>query len=67
MGNDNLGEIPVKEMPINKGETIVLCTDGSHKEMDISWALRYDNSLKETLDAQAVNASDNYSFIKVVI
>lgn len=67
MGDDNLGEIPVKEMPINKGETIVLCTDGFHKEMDISWALRYDNSLKETLDAQAANASDNYSFIKVAI
>lgn len=67
MGDDNLGDIPVKEMPINEGETIVLCTDGFHKEMDISWALRYNNSLKEALDAQAVNASDNYSFIKVAI
>lgn len=67
MGDDNLGDIPVKEMPINEGETIVLCTDGFHKEMDISWALHYNNSLKEALDAQAVNASDNYSFIKVAI
>lgn len=67
MGNDDLGEIPVKEMSLCKGETIVLCTDGFHKEMDIQWALKYNSALKETLDAKSNNASDNYSFIKVAI
>lgn len=67
MGDDDLGEIPVKVIPITKGETIVLCTDGFHKEMDIQWALNYNTALKETLDAKSSNASDNYSFIKVAI
>ena len=67
MGNDDLGEIPVKVIPISKGETIVLCTDGFHKEMDIKWALKYNSALKGTLDAKSHNASDNYSFIKVAI
>ncbi|GAA6530340.1 hypothetical protein LPYR103PRE_23130 [Segatella asaccharophila] len=67
MGNDDLGEIPVKVIPICKGETIVLCTDGFHKEMDIQWALKYNSALKETLDAKSNKASDNYSFIKVTI
>lgn len=67
MGNDDIGEIPVKEISISKGETIVLCTDGFHKEMDINWALKYNSTLKETLDAKSDNASDNYSFIKVAI
>lgn len=67
MGNDDLEEIPVEVIPISKGETIVLCTDGFHKEMDIQWALKYNSALKETLDAKSCNASDNYSFIKVAI
>lgn len=67
MGNDDLKEIPVKVIPISKGETIVLCTDGFYKEMDIQWALKYNSTLKEMLDAKSNNASDNYSFIKVAI
>lgn len=67
MSNDDLGEIPIKEIPICKGETLILCSDGFHKEMDIQWALKYNVALKGELDAKSNLASDNYSFIKVAI
>lgn len=67
-----MGEYPVDVAPVRKieivsGDVFILCSDGFHKEIDITKALSYDDSKKEELDAIADNISDNFSFIKVEI
>ena len=49
------------------GDVFILCSDGFHKEIDMTKALCYDDSKKEELDAIANSISDNFSFIKVEI
>ena len=65
MGEDPVDVAPIRKIEIEVGDVFVLCTDGFHKEIDMSEALAYNDSKKEELDAIAETISDNFSFIKV--
>lgn len=67
MGNTPVDVAPIRRIEVEKGDVFVLCTDGFHKEIDMTKALNYDNGNKEELDALANDIADNYSFIKVKI
>lgn len=67
MGNDPVDVAPIRKIKIEKGDVFVLCTDGFHKEIDMTKAFSYDDRNKDELDVLADNITDNYSFIKVVI
>ena len=67
MGEDPVDVAPVRKVEIESGDIFVLCSDGFHKEIDMTKALSYDDSKKEELDAIANTISDNFSFIKVEI
>lgn len=65
MGEYPIDVAPIRKIRIEEGDVFILCTDGFHKEIDITKALSYDDSKKGDLDAIANTISDNYSFIKV--
>lgn len=67
MGEDPIDVAPVRKIEIEPGDIFVLCSDGFHKEIDMTKALSYDDSKKEELDVVADTISDNFSFIKVEI
>lgn len=67
MGEDPIDVAPVRKIEIEPGDFFVLCSDGFHKEIDMTKALSYDDSKKEELDVVADTISDNFSFIKVEI
>lgn len=67
MGEDPIDVAPVRKIEIEHGDIFVLCSDGFHKEIDMTKALSYDDSKKEELDVVADTISDNFSFIKVEI
>lgn len=67
VGKGPVDVAPVRKIEIESGDIFVLCSDGFHKEIDMTKALNYDDSKKEELDAIADSISDNFSFIKVEI
>lgn len=67
MGEDPVDVAPVRKIKIEPGDVFVLCSDGFHKEIDMTKALSYDDSKKKELDVIADTISDNFSFIKVEI
>lgn len=67
MGEDPIDVAPIRKIEIESGDVFVLCSDGFHKEIDMTKALSYDDSKKEELDVIADTISDNFSFIKVEI
>lgn len=67
MGDAKIDVAPIRKVRIQKGDVFVLCTDGVHKEMDITWAYKYDESQQSKFDNLSDGISDNYSFIKVEI
>lgn len=67
MGQVPIDVAPIRKIEIEAGDVFVLCTDGFHKEIDMTRAVSYDDSKKEELDAIANTISDNFSFIKVEI
>lgn len=67
MGDDPVDVAPIRRISIEKGDVFILCTDGLHKELDMTRVLNYEECDKGDLDASASNLSDNCSFIKVEI
>lgn len=67
MGNIPVDAAPIRKIEVEEGDVFILCTDGFHKEIDMTKALKYDDSKKEELDALANDISDNYTFVKVKI
>ncbi len=67
MGDDQLGKIESVKITTAHNDTFVLCTDGFHKEINMTKALNYDGSKKDELDDLMSNMADNYSFIRVGI
>lgn len=67
MGEEPVDIAPVRKVEIEKGDVFILCTDGLHKEVDMSNVLDYDDGKKNEFDSFAPNISDNFSFIKVEI
>ena len=67
MGVETVDVAPVRKIEIETGDVFILCSDGFHKEIDMTKALCYDDSKKEELDAIANSISDNFSFITVEI
>ena len=67
MGNTPVDVAPIRKIEVEKGDVFILCTDGFHKEIDMTKALNYDDNKKAELDALANDIADNYSFIKVKI
>ena len=67
MGNDPVDVAPIRKIEIEEGDVFILCTDGFHKEIDMTKAINYDDSKKDELDALANYIADNYSFVKVKI
>ncbi len=67
MGNTPVDVAPIRKLAIEEGDIFILCTDGFHKEIDMTKALDYNNEKKSELDKLAIRISDNFSFIKVTI
>ncbi len=67
MGNTPVDIAPIRKIEIEEGDVFILCTDGFHKEIDMTKALNYNDSKRDELDALASDITDNYSFVKVVI
>ena len=67
MGNTPVDVAPIRKIEVEDGDIFILCTDGFHKEIDITKALNYDENMKVALDALANDISDNYTFVKVMI
>ena len=67
MGDDKLGKIETVKIEVNKGDVILLCSDGFHKGIDVRMILDDRRCTKEKLDAKAPTMNDNYSFIKISI
>lgn len=67
MGNTPVDIAPIRKIEIEEGDVFILCTDGFHKEIDMTKALNYNDSKRDELDALANDITDNYSFVKVVI
>ena len=67
MGNTPVDIAPIRKIEVEEGDIFILCTDGFHKEIDMTKALNYNDSKKEELDALANDLTDNYSFVKVKI
>lgn len=67
MGNTPVDIAPIRKIEVEEGDVFILCTDGFHKEIDMTKALNYNDSKKEELDALANDITDNYSFVKVII
>lgn len=67
MGNTPVDIAPIRKIEVEEGDIFILCTDGFHKEIDMTKALNYNDSKKEELDALANDITDNYSFVKVKI
>lgn len=65
MGEYPVDVAPIRKIRIEEGDVFILCTDGFHKEVNMTKAFYYDDSKKGDLDAIANTISDNYSFIKV--
>lgn len=67
-----MGECMTNDFPINKvkveiGDVFILCTDGFHKNLDLRYAVNFNDFAKKTLDGKSMNVPDNLSFIKVEI
>lgn len=67
MGESSVDDSPVRKVTIESGDIFVLCTDGFHKEVDMTYAVNFDESKKNILEQKALNVSDNFSFIKIEI
>lgn len=67
MGESPVDEAPLRKIAVEKGDIFVLCTDGFHKELDMRYAINYDESKKDALEHKASTISDNFSFIKIEI
>jgi len=67
MGNTPVDMAPIRKIEVEEGDVFILCTDGFHKEIDMTKALNYNDSKRDELDALANDITDNYSFVKVVI
>ncbi len=67
MGENPVSEAPIRKVAIENGDVFILCTDGYHKELDMIYATRFDESNKDYLEHKASTISDNFSFIKVEI
>lgn len=67
MGAESVDVAPIRKIKIETGDVFILCSDGFHKEIDMTKALCFDDSKKEELDSIANSISDNFSFIKVEI
>lgn len=67
MGDDKLGKIETIKLAVNKGDILILCSDGFHKGQDVRILLDDDKCKKEKLDEYSDYMNDNYSFIKIVI
>jgi protein phosphatase len=64
MGDNNLGDIKVTHVAVEKGDIFLLCSDGIHKELNMCNVLNYN---KQDFDSMANQMSDNYSVIKITI
>lgn len=67
MGDATVDVATIHKVKIDTGDVFILCTDGFHKEFDITKALNYTDRQRCTFDSIAPHISDNFSFIKVEI
>lgn len=63
-----LGKIDPQSLTVQPGDTLLLCSDGIHKEMDVEKLIDpSDSELQSMLDEQSSCFSDNISLIRVRI
>jgi len=67
MGDGNPGETGTASLALQEGDLLVLCSDGIHKEMDISMLPSSDALLQSQLDALAPTMPDNLSIIRILV
>ena len=67
MGDDQLGKIETIKLEVCKGDILILCSDGFHKELDVRMLLDDNMWNKSKLDEKSGSMNDNYAFLKVII
>lgn len=67
MGDELLDDFPIRMIRILPGDIFVLCSDGFHKEIPLFKAVKFDEVIKEELDNNSIQISDNFSFLKVMV
>ncbi len=67
MGDENLGPIEVTTLSLQQGDTLFLCSDGLHKEINIELLPSETDELQQFLSDNNALFHDNYSIIKLKI
>lgn len=67
MGDENLGPIEVTTLSLQQGDTLFLCSDGLHKEVNIELLPSETDELQQFLSENNALFHDNYSIIKLKI
>lgn len=67
MGDENLGPIEVTTLSLQQGDTLFLCSDGLHKEVNIELLPSEADELQQYLSDNNALFHDNYSIIKLKI
>lgn len=67
MGDIPVDVAPIRKVRIEKDDIFILCTDGLHKEFDMTRVIDYNESKKDEFDTFAPCVSDNFSFIKIEV
>ncbi len=67
MGDVPVDVAPIRKVKIEKGDIFILCTDGLHKELDMTRVVDYNENKKDDFDSFAPRVSDNFSFIKIEV
>lgn len=67
MGDATIDDAPVRKVKIEPGDVFILCSDGYHKEFQVSSLANNPTETLEDLNQKIVTASDNVSFIRISI
>lgn len=67
MGDDRLGPIEVTTLQLQRGDVLILCSDGIHKNINVEQLPSADDQLQQFLQDNIASFDDNYTIIKTTI
>jgi len=68
MGDENLGNIPVKMIHPEEGDVFFICSDGFHKQINLDdYVEMTSTEMTESLNCMKRNMDDNYSVIRIAL
>lgn len=67
MGDDHLGPVEVTTLRLQKGDTLILCSDGIHKNVNVEQLPAENDQLQQYLQDNTSLFDDNYTIIKLTV